>query len=89
MYSRLPSGDFGDEDDEDESAGPLRGGVRTNGSVMGGSSFNTNVNNKSSNYMPSMNAVEMTSTRSIAEKRAINNDALERQRRNNEKFMQK
>ena len=35
-----------------------------------------------------MNAVEMTSSRSIAEKRAINNDALERQRRNNEKFMQ-
>ena len=46
MYSRLPSGDFGDEDDEDESANFLRGGVRTNGSVMGGSSYNTNVNNK-------------------------------------------
>ena len=88
MYSRLPSGDFGDEDDEDESANFLRGGVRTNGSVMGGSSFNTNVNNKGGSYMPSMNAVEMTSSRSIAEKRAINNDALERQRRNNEKFMQ-
>jgi len=88
MYSRLPSGDFGDEDDEDESANFLRGGIRTNGSVMSGAAYNTNVNNKSGNYMPSMNAVEMTSSRSIAEKRAINNDALERQRRNNEKFMQ-
>ena len=47
-----------------------------------------NVNNGGSNYMPSMNSVEMTSTRSVAEKRAINNDALERQRRNNEQFMQ-
>ena len=74
MYSRLPSGEFGDEDDEDESQNFLRN--------------SNNVNNGGSNYMPSMNSVEMTSTRSVAEKRAINNDALERQRRNNEQFMQ-